>query len=580
MKQIITIGFLLPFTLCAEMVKQSDLDPAPIVSIGLYKNGLAVVTRKISPDPNGIARVDGAARPAYGTFWHTATEPVNVTADTVDLLRDTDETVAVTDWAQTYAGREVTVFFRIAASLNNTLALAGKSGGMRIKTFFLGAADDTVAELDGKVATLQAERKPPAAPTRTYAFRENVPSSPGGLPLTLRLASGSTVVIPENAVIAVKAKDGIAYGIERGAPIWRFEGTKAPFAVQYLTEGAAWTPAYRLDLADEKKGRVTMTADIHNAIMDWKDVEVALISGFPNLLYAGVPSLMGWGMNFELYRNAINAAENADPWNLGASRMRNGVMSQSVMMNYAPPSDAGISPAAYAVTENGAGADVHRRPIGKLSLAKGSTCTVPLGTAESEIKRIVDWDVVDTRDEYGRTRRNENEKEGPILWDAVRFTNPFTFPMTTAPIEVTEAGQILGQAKSTWTNPGDTTLVRITKALSVKGSYSEEGDGKTISSKLGSKELERFDYHDRHYRKEVVTGSFIVQNFRKVPASVVIKKTISGEIVECSIEPKKNQALPPRDWRVNLERVLTWEFDLQPGEKREFKLVYWLWVMI
>ena len=44
-------------------------DAAPIVKVGLYKNGLAVVTRKVTPDSTGTAVVDGSARPAYGTFW-------------------------------------------------------------------------------------------------------------------------------------------------------------------------------------------------------------------------------------------------------------------------------------------------------------------------------------------------------------------------------------------------------------------------------------------------------------------------------------------------------------------------------
>ena len=35
-------------------------DAAPIVKVGLYKNGLAVVTRKVAPDSTGTAVVDGS----------------------------------------------------------------------------------------------------------------------------------------------------------------------------------------------------------------------------------------------------------------------------------------------------------------------------------------------------------------------------------------------------------------------------------------------------------------------------------------------------------------------------------------
>ena len=71
---------------CQMMVSASLLalvagagDSAPIVRVGLYKNGLAVVTRTVSPDSTGTAVVDGSARPAYGTFWHSADRPVTVT---------------------------------------------------------------------------------------------------------------------------------------------------------------------------------------------------------------------------------------------------------------------------------------------------------------------------------------------------------------------------------------------------------------------------------------------------------------------------------------------------------------------
>ncbi|GEM_PF-461969 len=578
MKRLI-VFFFLPVAAFAEMVKQSELDPAPILSVGLYKNGLAVVTRRITPDANGVARVDGACRPAYGTFWHSADKPVTITAETADLLRDRDEQAALSSWTDTYAGREVMITFRIAPTLSDNLSAAERNGGIRVKSFSIGE-NDKLFTLKGTVVAAQAARKPPAAQSRRYYYGYPEPTRPApAAELTLRLKTGSTVVIPEANVVSAWAEDGIACDIERQAPIWRFEGTAKPFVVQYLTDGATWTPSYRLDLKGEK-GSVTMTADLNNEMMDWDGTEVSLISGFPNLLYAGVPSLLGWGMSFNLYRDAVNAVENADPWAVGGAKMRSGVMSQSVMMNSAPADGFDISAAAFAVNESGAGSDIHYRSIGQVSLKKGATRSVPLGAGETAIKRIVDWNLSDTRDEYGRNRNNDN-KDAQILWDAVRFTNPFDFPMTTAPIEVTEERRILGQAKSTWTNPGDTTLVKITKALSVTGSYSEVGDGKTVSSKIGSLKAEdRFDFQSRHYRREIVTGTFVVQNFRNVPASLIVKKTISGEIMETSIEPTKNRTPPTQDCHVNLERVLTWEFDLKPGEKREFTLTYWLWVLI
>ena len=73
MKNLIVAALAIPaLAACAD-------DAAPIVRIGLYKNGLAVVTRTVTPDSTGTAVVDGSARPAYGTFWHSSEKPVTVT---------------------------------------------------------------------------------------------------------------------------------------------------------------------------------------------------------------------------------------------------------------------------------------------------------------------------------------------------------------------------------------------------------------------------------------------------------------------------------------------------------------------
>ena len=86
-------------------------DSAPIVKVGLYKNGLAVVTRTVSPDSTGTAVVDGSARPAYGTFWHSADKPVTVT--------------------RTAAQDNVTVWFRAAPDFAPVLAGAEQDGALR-----------------------------------------------------------------------------------------------------------------------------------------------------------------------------------------------------------------------------------------------------------------------------------------------------------------------------------------------------------------------------------------------------------------------------------------------------------------
>ena len=146
-------------------------------------------------------------------------------------------------------------------------------------------------------------------------------------------------------------------------------------------------------------------------------------------------------------------------------------------------------------------------------------------------------------------------------------------------MEIVEEGRILGQNICAWTNPGDETIVKVTKALSVKGVYEERGDGKAVSEKISSLGAdERFVFDGDHYRKEIVTATMKLANFRKDAAKLRVKKTFSGELVESDVKPTRCHDLPPEDSRVNSVHELTWEFELKAGESRDVSFTYWLWV--
>ena len=545
-----------------------SLDPAPVVSVGLYKNGMAVVTRRITPGADGVALVDADARPAYGSFWLLSGGGVSVSSTKADVLREDVDIGFSEGWTGAYDGRKVEVAFRCGDGMEQILDAAGKTGSMKV---LAGAAGEsgricTVRGTAVKEASQRAD-EPQNRPNRyymPYCYEPPRPKPPKAL--NVRLESGSIVAVPESAVVSVRAEDGDSRGIAREMPVWRFDGAKAPFDVQYIATGACWTPSYRVDLAGGK-GKLSMAAEVYNNIADWKDAEVSLISGFPNLLYADVPSLLGGGVDFGAYSSAIRAAEDDTYWGWFrcGGRNRGGVMSQSVMLNSLSPSDATSSFSAGAAEPAGAGTDIHHRGVGRMTLAKGDRRMLQLGSGEVEIKRIVEWNLSDDRDERGNPR-NGTEEERRTAWDAVVFANPFGFPMTTAPIEISEGGRVLGQSKTGWTNPGSEMSVKITKALTVSVKYTESLSGMDGVKRWGG----------RDWRKENVKGSFCVRNHRGEPTTVRVKKTISGELA--GETDAKMHDRPAQPENPNLEHDMTWEFVLAPGEEKVFSIEYWHWL--
>lgn len=489
----------------------ANLFLAAVSSVALYKNGQVLVTREVTPE-NGVALVEAKDSPAHGTFWHSANQPLEISAVELD---------------------ESEIVFLADPSFGDLLAQAQKESGLSVTHFNRNPEKGVLYTLKGKLLNVQDERN----------YQQN---------FRMELDSGSTVIIPKHCVIASRSAKNY----------WKFVGADKPFSIQYLTTGATWAPSYRFVLKGKDSGLLAMTCDIRNEQDDWEEAEVSVISGVPSLAFAYAKSFMSPKLTLRQFLDGLNGEDDSRP------RLRKAVMSQA-MTNFAAELEcAEIDPAAYTppASSTGSGADVHVRGLGKLTLKKGATVEKPLGAAEAKCRRLVEWKVA--------------EKEKP--WDAIEIKNPFDFPLTTAPIEVMEDGRLLGQAQISWTNPGDTTLVKITPALSVKGSFYTEEDYKRPPKKTFSassndgEEARRFRGYD--YRKSGIKTTIVLENFRQEEATVRFTRRFEGELVSCDVEPAKLSVLPRNNESLNVSTELTWVLTLNPMEKRTVEFEGKRWV--
>jgi hypothetical protein len=113
----------------------------------------------------------------------------------------------------------------------------------------------------------------------------------------------------------------------------------------------------------------------------------------------------------------------------------NNIVSQQMIYSNSSSSSGGDSAPLPDVAEQGnLSADIHYESIGKHSLKAGDSLSLDIAAASAAYERVVEWQVPDPRDGNGRYQRG-NGNEPPRddqAWDAVRFANPFKFPMTTA----------------------------------------------------------------------------------------------------------------------------------------------------
>ncbi len=196
--------------------------------------------------------------------------------------------------------------------------------------------------------------------------------------------------------------------------------------------------------------------------------------------------------------------------------------------------DSGAFSPALGAIPTGEGVDLHFQPIGKRTLKNGDTLALTVAKGKTDYERIVEWLVQDTRNEYGSyDGRGRSGEEDDSAWDALKFKNPLSYPMTTGPVLVTANGSFNGQRTTYWVNPGEETVLRVEKALSVRTRSLEN----EVQAKDGTGR-ELVWVGGRQFRKTIVEGELNVSNHRKEPIQLVVRRRFSGELVRADGTPK------------------------------------------
>ncbi|MBI3409803.1 MAG: DUF4139 domain-containing protein [Planctomycetes bacterium] len=485
-----------------------------IVSVGLFKNGLAIVKREIEVPGPGTYRLDDVPEPVHGTWWIDS--PGVETSVEMRESEVADDAAPAGNLQEELAGKLVTVHFR-----------GGKLGEMR----------GTVLKLN-------------ESPTDTARRTERM--------LILKTRTGRLYVdIAEIAAVDVDWKDRAT----AKKPVLILRVAKADgkaLHVTYLTHGLSWASSYRVDISDPKSLKLELGGVIRNELADLKDAQMRLISGFPSVQFGHVKSLLApkasWAAFFQELRSGGRGFD------------------QALLLQNTTSNDRGyVNVMALNLSANpmGEGVDLHYQSIGKRTLAKGDALALTLAEGKATYERIVEWIIPDNRDEHGRYHaraRSEDEPEDP--WDALRFKNPFDFPMTTGPALVTAKGQFNGQRTCYWVNAGEETCVRITKALSIRTRNVEQ----EVLAK-GNGEADIIYVGGNRYRRSTIAAEIAVSNHRSENVKMLIRRRFSGELKSADGDPK-TFLREEGAYSVNKRNELTWTITLRPGEEQKLQYRY------
>ena len=510
-----------------------------VESVALFKNGLVVVQRTVEVPGPGDFLLDDVPEPVHGTFW-------------IESEMDVEARLV---------SRSAEVPLRSSHAIDFQNDLAGKDVTVHLD-------DPSIAPIRGTVLELEPQQKKMEhSPGSAYW-----PSEAKQDPRFLILATAQGRVYLTSSRIAYVRVEGVEKGgLEPSAKtvmerkpvlLLQVDGkAKGPqrLAVSYLTRGLSWAPSYRIDISDPEELKVEQRAIIKNELVDLEEVEIYLTSGFPSIRFGHVTSLLSPQTSWAQFVNQLE-------WEPRSRRGSGASMQQQV--STFDPVDPGLlfDPSTLATAEN---TDMHHQSIDRRSLRLGEVLSVPVASGRSPYARIVEWIVPDTREADGRYVSEHERKTNPqtyrdAAWDAIRFRNPLPFPMSTGAALVVEGGRFQGQSMSSWVQAGSAATLHVTKALSIRTRSVEHEEPNT---------REEIEVSGRSYRKVQMRGELVVRSLRKSPVEVVVRRQLSGELLEADGEPRvalREEGI----WSVNPRNELTWSMGLDPGAERTLSYRY------
>ncbi|MBP5620669.1 MAG: hypothetical protein J6X44_01510 [Thermoguttaceae bacterium] len=586
---------------------QNASEPTPlsgkIESIGVFKNGIAVVRERFDAPGVGRYATEAPRSAIHGSFFVQSYAVVDATSTNLETAVDLSEVESI-DWTKDFKGCKLQVVLpneteprvvRIVASpTNQNVSNPIDPYSARMIPNPNASANGVLLECeDGKVVWV---------------------ANPSSLQ-SVALLDGA----PENFK---RVKPSLVFDVQKtsnqakGATIW----------VSYLTRGVTWAPQYRVDLLDDETLKIEQNAILINEWRDFDDATIRLYSGYPQIPLQNTNSPMNPSIGMQDFFASLNGAGGAGMY--GSNRRSEGYMTQMAITSNSAMGgmarDVGFD-ANASESSIGDGVDIFAQEIGSKSLKKGDRILFTVGKAEVPYRKSVSWNIFDARDANGRpvdfnargmnseatnnhyaqTTSGEASLEYsnrfPEPWDVLSFNNPFDFPITTGPAVAYAGGRFLGQNSLFWTNPKEKTVLPITKALSVRvrsienerifDLQSEQNNLANPVSQPGEflyPELKK-DYWGKVinvrgtlYRVAVIDAEITLTNQRDEETRALVSRQFTGVLDPESLknfdsDPKVIRlAIGPNYWAwpTNLQHELQMEITLKPGETKTLKFSY------
>lgn len=394
------------------VLAQAPATSTKIESAALFKNGYAMVVRKVSVRGDGTTVAD-IPQAALGSFWITTTGDLKI------------EEVVTTQVDKTTSAKPSSFDEFLQWNIGKMVTIQSVNLGVLEGKLMHVAGDTLILDRKGQISTV------PRGEVRMLTVNEG--------PVT------SMDRKTKERVMRFKTRgtgDLLLYGLERGM---------------------TWSPAYAFDISDEKTLSMTSKATVLNDLGDVSNAELRLVTGFPNVPWATVMEPLLSGQSVDQFTQFLGSV--GIPRDSFAGRRE--VMTQ----NAAPAADfgGGFAP-GFSSTDLAEDLFFYKRS--GVTLKKGDRAFYILFTAKSDYTHLYTVDLPDTV--YNNSEYRPMPEGPSDVWHSLKLKNTSGQPLTTAPASVYKDGQLMGQDTLMYTPADAEFLVKMSKALDIRVEATEQ----------------------------------------------------------------------------------------------------------
>lgn len=523
----------------------------PIREVTLFKDGHAFIFHEgqVATDTAGQASIDQVPMPVLGTFWAYAVTPaVKLTAVTAGQRPVASElpVSGLVGLIEANQGAQVTIR---ADSLH------------QIQGVLLGFSAGNGAAAGGP-------------PNRDWVL---VRTSEGTRLVSLaRIAEIQFKDEPRRLVQGTVLQRRLTMHLDWGAARPTAE---VGLGLAYLQYGLKWTPSYRIELDGKGLATVFLQATIANDVADLVGVTARLVIGVPS-----------FAMRSQLDPMALQetlATVEAFSARYGNQGGRTANLLRGQFGGYRG-NDEG-SATEPAELESGRTEDLFVFTVPNLTLKMGDRITVPVAKYDVKYSDIYALTVYHAAPRDLEAHLGAEQAQlarmlaRPTVIHRIRLANQTGNPFTTAPALILRGAQILAQGLMTYTAPGGSADLDVTKAVDIQIDKQEAELRRTPSATR---------WHGSDFSQVDLSGSLTLTNRREVPLEIEVTRYLLGQVDSTSAGARRTRVnlledeeyLAPQyaswwswysfpGWWQTLNGVtrLDWKIRLAPGAKQELR---------